>query len=134
MDPERSAVGPLLELASVSRVEAVDGQIRLDPDLVLMGRIEPRLGAMQSLEKVRQSSPAFEKALRHVDAHKGKVVLHQGLLVLRVDDVGFRTKLLHHLDQRARPLGGPYLAVTRDKVKEVNDMARKEGYSPRRVS
>ena len=133
VDIERSALGALLELTELSRVEARDGQLHVLPDIVLLGRQARRLGSLPALEQASSSSPAFRAAVEHVAARHGKLLLHEGLLVLRVEDLGFRTLLGHRLPA-TRSLGGPYLALPRGLRDEVERIARKEGFAPRRVS
>lgn len=131
---ERTGLGPLLELASLSRVEAGADALRLTPDIVLLGRVAERLGSFPALRRVRGSSPAFEQALEHVERRHGRLLLHEGLLVLRVDDLGLRTSLSRQLGAGVRSLGGPYLAVPRGMTAQVEKLVRKEGFSPRRIS
>lgn len=134
VDLERTGLGPLLELASVSRVEPAAGALRLIPDIVLLGRAAARLGSLQALSRVRGSSPAFEQAADHVERRHGKLIVHEGLVVLRVDDLGLRTSLSRRLSAGVRALGGPYLAAPRGLAEQVEKLIRKEGFSPRRMS
>ncbi len=134
VDPAASAVTPLLELAAVSRVESAKGELFLRPDVVRLGRAAPRLSSLAPLREVRAACAAFDEAVRQVEKRRGEIVLHDGLLVLRIDDLGLRTLLRHRLGDALRELGGAYLAAPRGLVKEVEKLVRKEGFAARRIS
>ncbi len=133
VDLERTGLGPLLELASVCRVQPAKKHLHLSPDIVLLGRAAPRLGRFSTLKKVRASSPAFDRAMVHVERVQGKLILHEGLLVLRIEDLGLRTLLSHQFGDNIRVLAGPYVAMPRGFAAQAEKLARKEGFSPRRV-
>jgi hypothetical protein len=134
VDLQQTGLGPLLELTAVSQVEIDKGEMRLVPDVIQMGRAGPHFESIPALAEVRAFCSAFEQAARHVQQNHGKTILHEGLVVLRVDDLGLRTQLLHRFDDQIRSLGGPYLAIPRGLSQQVEDFARKEGFAPRRVS
>ncbi len=134
VDLARSDLGPLLELAAVSRAEAVAGALRLAPDIVLLGRAAERLPALEALRNARACSRDFDEAASHVERSHGRVILHEGLVVLRVEDLGLRTLLAHQIGPSLRELGGPYLAAPRALAGEVEKIVRKEGFAPRQVT
>ncbi len=134
VDLDRTGLGPLLELASVSRVEPVGGALRLIPNVVLLGRAGDGLGALPALRRVRGSSAAFEQAADHVERRHGRLILHEGLLVLRIEDPALRTSLSRRLGEGIRSLGGPYLAAPRGLAEQAEKLVRKEGFSLRRMS
>jgi len=133
VDLERTGLQPLLELASVCRVQPAKKHLHVLPDIVLLGRAAPRLRRFSTLQKVRASSPAFHKALAHVERAQGKLILHEGLLVLRIEDLGFRMLLSHQFGDNVRVLAGPYMAMPRGFAGQAERLARKEGFSPRRI-
>jgi hypothetical protein len=133
-DLEHSGMDALLELAALSKAQVRRGRLRLSPDLVLLGRAAARLASLASVARVRASSDAFRAAIEQVEERHGKVLLHEGLLLLRVEDLGLRTLLSHRFGSDIRALEGPYLAAPRRLGAELEKVVRKEGYSPRRVS
>jgi hypothetical protein len=133
-DLARTGLGALLALADYCHVAAERGGLRLRPDVVRMGRTPERLAALSALPAVTRASRAFAKAVAFVKQRHGKLRVHEGLLVLRVEDLGLRTLLTHRLAARVRSLGGPYLAVPRAAADDVERIVRGEGFSPRRVS
>ncbi len=134
VDLEASAVAPLLELAAVSRARKARGELLLRPDLVRLGRAAPWLDSFPALGEARAACAAFDQAVRQVEKRHGEIVLHDGLLVLRIDDLGLRTLLLHRLGDALRELGGAYLAAPRGLAKKIEKLVRKEGFAARRVT
>lgn len=134
VDLDRTDLGPLLDLAAVSRVEAASGALRLVPDIVLLGRAAERLPALEVLLRARACSRAFDQAAAHVEKVHGSLIVHEGLVVLRVEDLGLRTLLARQIGPGLRQLGGPYLAIPRALAGEVEKIVRKEGFAPRPVS
>ncbi len=133
VDLAESGLGALLELASVSRAAPAGDRLRLVPDPVLLGRAADRLDGLAALRSVREASSAYERAARDAVGKHGKLLLHEGLLVIRVDDLGLHTLLAHELGAGARTLGGRHLAVPRGLALRVEKLVRREGFSPRRV-
>ena len=86
------------------------------------------------MREVRAASPEFAKAVEHVEKRRGKLISHEGLLVLRVDDPVLRAVLSHRFGDDLRPLGGPYVAAPRALAPQLEELVRQEGFSPRRVS
>jgi len=132
-DLDRSGLDSLLKACRISRVAVADGIMRLEPDIVRMGRHAEKLDAA-AVAQLREASAAFNRAARHVLENRGKLIVHEGLTILRIDDLGLRAQLLRRFQARARQLSGPYLAIPRGLADDAETFARKEGFVPRRVS
>ncbi|MBW1688850.1 MAG: hypothetical protein JRS35_27795, partial [Deltaproteobacteria bacterium] len=131
-DLDRSGLDSLLKACGISRVAVAGGTLRLEPDMVRMGRQAEKLDSAE-VGRLRAASAAFDRALRHVCSNRGKMIVHEGLTVLRVDDLGLRAQLCRQFRARIRQLNGPYLAIPRALAADVERFARKEGFVPRRV-
>ena len=134
VEVERTGLEPLLALSAVCRVEPAGGALRLMPDIAALGRNAERLDSLAPLRDVRSSSPEFEAAVDHVKRRHKKLIVHDGLLVLRIEDLGLRALLDRKLGDTVRALGGPYLAVPRGLLPKVEKLVRGKGFAPRRVS
>ena len=75
-----------------------------------------------------------DRAVRDVEKKYGDLILHQGLVILRIEDLGLRTTLMHRMRANLRTLGGPYLAIPRGLAAEAEKIVRKEGFAPRRIA
>ncbi len=122
-----------LDLALVSRAERSDVKLRLVPDTMRMGRSAARIEASRAIAEARRLSPAYDSAARHVLERRGGLILHEGLALFRVDDLGLRTQLLHRFHGRIRPFSGPYLASPRELRDDIENFCRKQGFAPRKL-
>jgi hypothetical protein len=134
VDLASSDLGAVLELAAYSLVTVSKGRLRLTPSVVHLGRARGRLAEIDAVNQARKVGRAYQRAVEHVEARHGKTLLHQGLTVIRIDDLGLRTLLTHRLGDKVRNLGGSYLAITAGALDEAVKIVEKEGFSPRRVS
>ncbi|MGH7858625.1 MAG: hypothetical protein ACREQY_14975, partial [Candidatus Binatia bacterium] len=134
IDLERTGLDALLQLAAVSRVDVLGARLRLSPDVAVLGRAAPRFASIKPLGAVRAASAVFREALERVEKRHGTLLLHDGLLLLRIEDLGFRTLLSHRFEGRVRSLEGAYMAAPLALARAIERLARQEGYSPRRVT
>jgi len=134
VDLRRTGLPALIEISQVSTVVARSYGLVLKPSIPILAKARERWGEIAGFEEVRRRSPAFEEAIRYVEKWHGKLVLHQGLAVLRVEDLGLCAQIVHKLGDQVRSLGGPYLAVTRGALEKAEQLIRKEGFTPRRIS
>jgi hypothetical protein len=134
VDLERSAVDAVLEAAAVAQASIEGAQLTLAPDLVRLGRAAEKLGKSRTVDTLRAASPVFEEAVRQVLARHGQVIVHRGLAILRVEDVGLRALLGRRFAPAVRELAGAYLAVLPGHLDELLALTRKEGYAVRRIS
>jgi hypothetical protein len=133
VDLDRSGLGALTELLRVSRVTTVGGRMFAAPDVVRMGRADD-LASLSSLGAAREVSTVFDEAARLVEERKDRVILHEGLVIFRIEDLGLRTLVSHRMAGSVRALGGPYLAALRSGHEKVEKLAAKEGFAVRWIS
>ena len=102
----------------------------LVPDPVRMGRAlrQAPAGIVSSLVAV---SPAFAAAVRQVEAREGKVVVHSGLAVFRVEDAGLLALFLGRFPGAVRQLPDGFLACLASERDALLAFAKKEGYVAR---
>ncbi|MBI2566133.1 MAG: hypothetical protein HYV63_03745 [Candidatus Schekmanbacteria bacterium] len=135
VDLSCTGMAPLLELVALCRVRAEkQGQtLVLVPDLVRIGRRWGEESVQLMLGAVSRNSPAFGAAVVKVRQSYGKLLVHAGLVVMRVADIGLRALLQHQLEPHIRELGDDYLAVPRGFLRDVEVIARNAGFVPRRL-
>ncbi|MBI5488147.1 MAG: hypothetical protein HY905_12510 [Deltaproteobacteria bacterium] len=129
-----SAVLAVLRAATVARATIDDGEMLLEPDPVRLGRAWDDADTVRTATALGAVSPAFASAARQVAERHGQVVVHQGLTVLRIADVGLLALLRTRFPTDVRELGHRHLAVVRERVDDVLAAARKEGFTPRRAT
>ncbi|MBI3268477.1 MAG: hypothetical protein HYZ53_05600 [Planctomycetes bacterium] len=135
IDLERTGVGPLFALAGLSKATAdPTAGLRLAPDPIALGRAWPAAADLPALAAARAASPAYEAAARRAAERHGKLRLHEGLALFRLDDLGLRALLGRRLGARGRALDGPYVAVARCDLDAAEGLLREKGFSLRRLS
>lgn len=132
LDPQRSGLECTLRLAALCRAEAAQSGLLLRPQLVLFGRAADELDGIPGLRQAMAASPAFADAAARVKRQRGRLLLHVGLVVLRVEETGLRMQLIHELGKQVRSLGGPYLVLPQSALPTAERLVRREGYAPRR--
>lgn len=134
VDLLRTGLSALLDVTPFCEAIVNRGALHLRPDLIRASRDTDRFLACEALEPVVKVSPPFQEVKSRVRDRHGKLLVHEGIVVLRVEDLGLRTLLCHKLgDERIRTLGGAFLAVPEGELPEVSKLIRREGFSPRSV-
>lgn len=128
----QSAFLPMLEACAISHAEMAAGSLVLQPDPVNMGRLWTTMATGQVMQALRAASKAFDATARQIEERHGQVVVHRGVVPLRIDDVGLRALLCQRFPEAVRSVGGEFLAVLEPHVDDVLAAAKKEGYVARR--
>jgi len=131
VDLEKSSLLAILAAAALSCASVKDGQLVLEPDLVRMGRVD--LAQSEVVRSLRSASPAFDAAAKTVLERRGQVIVHRGLTVLRVEDVGLRALILRKFGSAVRELDGGYVAVLSSHLDEILALTKREGFAARRL-
>jgi hypothetical protein len=135
VDPLASDLLAVLQVAAISRasLEKENGTLHFVPDLIRMGRTLPETPVEVSL-RLLDASPAFAAAIRQIEKRAGQVIVHQGLAVLRVRDVGLHALFCQRFPGSVRDLGSGFLACLASEVEPIVAFAQKEGFVARRES
>jgi hypothetical protein len=128
----QSSVIAVLRAAAIARATIDDGALVLEPDPVRMGRSWDDPDTVRAATALGAVSPAFASAARQVAERHGQVVVHQGLAVLRIADVGLLALLRTRFPTDVRAVGRQYLAAVRERLDDILAVARKEDFTPRR--
>lgn len=131
VDLEKSSLLAILAAAALSCASVKAGELVLEPDLVRMGRVD--LAENEVIRSLRSASSAFDAAAKTVLERRGQVIVHRGLTVLRVEDVGLRALVLRKFGSAVRELDGGYLAVLSGQLHEILALTKREGFAARRL-
>jgi hypothetical protein len=131
VDLDKCGVTSLLSLAQISQASIRDGSLILTPDLVRIGKAYKEQPVWQ---EVRGLSPVFESAFKTVEDRRGKLLVHENLAVLRVDDIGLRAVIQHKFAGKVLLIDQAYIALPAALTTEVEAIVRKQGYSVRRFT
>ncbi len=133
VDPAATDLLPVLQAAAICRVSIDRGRLLLAPDPIRMGR-SLRETPVEVALKLIEASPAFAAAVAEIEKREGKVFVHEGLTVFRVQDVGLRALFRQRFPSAVRELPGGFLACLSGEVEPLLAFAKKEGFVARRES
>jgi hypothetical protein len=131
VDIGKSSMARLTALACLSHAASTNGSLHLTPSIPLMGRVAETLADEASIKQVRGKSRVFDAAVKDVQRKHRRLLVHGGLQVMRVDDAGLRTMILHRFEGEVKHLEGPYLVAVRSSMAGVEKLIRGEGFVPR---
>jgi hypothetical protein len=93
VDVQTVAYTDLESLAQIARLRVDKGNLHAEPDLIRMGQAWPTLRQHPLVEWLRAHAPAFRKAFKQVEARWGKRLIHENLLVARVNNLSLKVAL-----------------------------------------
>ena len=101
----------LRQIAQLQIAQQGQPHLIATPDLVELGRVLDSVRDQPVLQWLRDNSPAFQQAVETVEQRWGKQIVHQNLLLARVNDPSLRVEL-----ERAFPSPGQLVVLSDDYV------------------
>jgi hypothetical protein len=93
VDLRTVAYADLESLAQVARLRLDKGNLHAEPDLIRLGRAWPALRQHPLREWLCTQAPAFRKGFKQVEARWGKRIVHENLMVARVNNLSLKVAL-----------------------------------------
>jgi len=108
---------------------SASGSAHLDmlPNLVRIGRTFESSRDHPLTDWLRKHSPEFGKAFSTVERRWGKQVLHDNLLIARVNDLGLRVEIERTLSEKVVLLSDDYIAFPHRLRKEIEKVVNRSG-------
>jgi hypothetical protein len=104
------------------------------PNLVKLGRAAEAFFTWPLADWLEKNSPAFHQAIDTLRQRRGKTVLHENLLVARVNDLALKVAIEKAMGNRIVSLGEDAVAFPCDAVTEVTRVVAKSGHVVKEVS
>ncbi len=104
------------------------------PSRVKLGRTTPADRSVPLAHWLAEHMPAFREALGIVDARWGKTILHENLLVARVNDLSLRVQLERELGADLVVLAEHFIAFPRQSMSRVEKVLKKAGFVVKTVT
>ena len=100
------------------------------PNLIKMGRSLRTIQEQPLTQWLREKAPAFRQALETVEQRWGKQIVHQGLIVAKVNDLGLKVQLERAFPDPRKALFLPndYIAFPRRMLTKVETVVTKAGH------
>ena len=141
-DPQRIGIrlasvplAAMQHLCEVSRLELAEGELWAAPDLLKLSHAGGETLAEPLLFWLREHHPAFRTTMEQIEQRRGKLLVHENLLVARVKDLALKATL-------ERQFGGPgklvglsseFVAFPTGLLPELQAALKKSGHVVRRI-
>jgi hypothetical protein len=90
---EHTPLSALARLGEISRLEAVGGELWARPNLLKISHAPDKALIDPMVCWLREHHPAFRGTMETVEERRGKVIVHENVLVARVSDLGLKVML-----------------------------------------
>lgn len=115
-------------LNTLTHLTVENGVLLASPSLVKLGRAIPAQRNAPLSRWLAENIPAFGKTLKTVEAQWGKTILHENLLIARVQDLSLRVQLERELKENLVVLSDHYIAFPRESRSSVEKVLKKTGF------
>ncbi len=123
------------QISDLRMADASGPCLAASPSLVKMGRSLAAIRKQPLTQWLRENAPAFCQALETVEQRWGKQIVHQDLLVAKVNDLGLKVQLERAFPDPRKVLFLPngYIAFPRRMLTKVETVVTKAGHVIRLV-
>ncbi len=100
------------------------------PDMVKLGRVFKKISRDRLFVWLKHNSPSFERAIGTVHKRWGKLIVHQGVLIARVQDVSLRVAIEKAFAESGQVvfLTEEYLAFPREYLVQISQVVSRSGH------
>lgn len=140
--PQRVAVrlaqvplAALERLCEVSRLELAEGQLWASPNLLKLSHARAETLADPVFLWLRGRHPAFCSAAEKIEQRRGKLIVHENLLVAQVKDLPLKVALEKQFGGPGKLTGlsGEFVAFPKALLPEIQSWMKKSGHVIKRV-
>lgn len=103
------------------------------PDLIKMGNAPPSVWAGPLVGWLRENVPAFQRAFKTVKQRWGKQIIHQNLLLAKVNDLALKVQLERAFPEKVVFLPNDYLAFPQQLLAEIEKVLANSGHVIRTI-
>jgi hypothetical protein len=107
--------------------------LRIEPNLVKLGRMAAQLASWPPSDWLQKNSAAFQQAFEACRQRSGKTILHENLALSRVSDLALKVAVEKALGGRCVSLGDEHLAFPQDSIDDVKRVVTKSGHVVKEV-
>ena len=93
LDLECAPLEALEGVAEVSRLKVAQGALWAEPDLLRLSHASADTLAGPVLRWLREQHPAFRRTSETIESRRGKLIVHENLLLARVSDLSLKVML-----------------------------------------
>jgi hypothetical protein len=127
---EHTPLAALARLVEISRFEAAGGELWARPDLLKISHAPDKALIDPVVCWLREHHPAFRGTMETVEERRGKVIVHENLLVARVSDLGLKVMLEKRFGGPGQlvALAAEFVAFPKGLLPELQSWMKKSGH------
>ncbi len=134
----RLATAPLAaleRLCEVSRMELAEGELWASPNLLKLSHARADTLADPMLLWLREQHLAFRSTMEKIEQRRGKLIVHENLLVARVRDLALKVMLERQFGGPGKLVGlsGEFVAFPGALLPELQSWMKKSGHVIKRI-
>ncbi len=130
IDLAHTSFQSLINLGQFCKLSFDSGSLYLIPDTSRMLKWFSTKGS-EAWAMGRTRSQIFDRTCNLVETNFGKVILHEKVLIMRIDDIGIRALIKHNFGENVREIVEPYMVAPESLSSQIEALIRKQGYAPR---
>ena len=130
LDLDRAPLEALEQVAEVSRLKVAQGALWAQPDLLKLSHASADTLAGPMFHWLRERHPAFRRTSETIELRRGKLIVHQNLLVARVSDLSLKVMLEKKFGQPGQlvSLSREFVAFPNGLLPEIKAWLKKSGH------
>ena len=127
---EHTPLAALARLGEISRLEAAGGELWARPNLLKISHAPDQALTDPVVCWLREHHPAFRGTMETVEERRGKVIVHENLLVARVSDLGLKVMLEKRFGGPGQlvALAAEFVAFPKGLLPELQSWMKKSGH------
>ena len=117
-------------LTQISKMEIVDSQLYMTPDFIGIGNAPPVTHNHPVVQWLEKNSLSFRVILRKVKERRGKMIIHENILIARVKDLPLLVNIQKSFSDihRIIPLKNDFIAFPRDLLPDIQKIVKRTGH------
>ncbi len=130
VDLQTVPYGDLELISKISGMEIRDSRLIFCPDLIKIGKASDHICQQPLYQWLKNNSQAFKKTIETVDKRRGKQIVHDNLLIARINDLSLKVKIEKKFPGQNKlvSLSEEYIAFTADILKDIEGIVKKSGH------
>jgi hypothetical protein len=132
---EHTPLAALARLGEISRFEAAGGELWAVPNLLKISHAPDKALVDPVVCWLREHHPAFRSTMETVEERRDKVIVHENLLVARVNDLGLKVRLEKRFGGPGQlvALAAEFVAFPKGLLPELQSWMKKSGHVIKRT-
>ena len=130
LDLNRAPLAAVEQVAEVARLKVAQGTLWAEPDILRLSHASADTLASPVLRWLRERHPAFRSTSETIEQRRGKLIIHENLLVARVSDLSLKVMLEKKFGQPGQlvSLSRELVAFPNGLLPEIKAWLKKSGH------